>query len=161
MNENENDDFDNAVAEYLKSGLLPENSLLASAIQMRVAAIEGERELAAKSRKKYFRRIAVRMNDREHAELSDRAKKTDLSLSRYLIKAGLSDGQVLTAEEKEEIRQLRFELRKIGTNLNQIAFAFNASIRGSGDAPTTGELKEIQKKINDALETLLQFIKNL
>ena len=117
---------------------------------------------AKKSRPKlYTKQALVRTTEKELAELHDRARKTKLSLSRYLVKSGLSDGQVLTAEEKEEIRQLRFELRKIGTNLNQIAFAFNASIRGSGEAPTTAELKEIQRKIDDALETLLQFIKNL
>ncbi len=111
--------------------------------------------------KVYTKQALVRTTEKEIAELHDRARKAGLSLSRYLVRAGLSEGQVLSAEEKEEIRQLRFELRKIGTNLNQIAFAFNASVRGSGDAPTTEELKEVQKKINDALETLLQFIKNL
>ncbi len=113
------------------------------------------------SRKIYDKRTEVRLTERELEELHDRAKKTKLSVSRHLVKSGLSEGLVLTAEEKEELRQLRFELRKIGTNLNQIAFAFNASARGSGDAPTTAELKETQKKIDDALETLLQFIKNL
>jgi capsule polysaccharide export protein KpsE/RkpR len=109
--------------------------------------------------KLYTKQALVRTTEKEIAELHDRARKTKLSLSRYLVKSGLSDGQVLTAEEKEEIRQLRFELRKIGTNLNQIALAFNASMRGRGDEPTTKALKETQQKINDALGTLLQFIK--
>jgi hypothetical protein len=113
------------------------------------------------SRKIYEKRTEVRLTEPELKELHEKAGKVKLSLSRYLVKSALSDGQVLTPEEKEELRQLRFELRKIGTNLNQIAFAFNASARGSGDAPTTAGLKETQKKIDDALETLLQFIKNL
>jgi hypothetical protein len=99
------------------------------------------------SRKKLYDKSAlVRLTEKELSQLHKKAQQTDSSLSRYLLKAGLSDGRVLTAEDKEEIRRLRFELYKIGSNLNQISKAFNASQRGNSEAPTAEELKEAVKK---------------
>jgi hypothetical protein len=111
--------------------------------------------------KKFEKSALVRLTEPERKQLHQKAEKTKLSLSRYLVKAGLSDGQVLTAEDKEEIRQLRFELYKIGSNLNQITKSFNASRRGNGEEPTAQQLKETLEKVDSALETLLNFIKNL
>ncbi len=111
--------------------------------------------------KKYSKSALVRLTELERKQLHQVAGKTDLSLSRYLVKAGLSDGRVLTVEDKEEIRRLRFELYKIGSNLNQISKAFNASQHGNVEAPTAEELKEAIKKVNLGLEILLKFIKNL
>jgi hypothetical protein len=113
------------------------------------------------ARKLFDKRIEVRLTERELEELHDRAKKTKLSISRHLVKSGLSDGVILTAEDKEDIRQLRFELRKVGTNLNQVAYAFNASIRGEADAPTIAEINKSKKDIDEALATLLEFLKSL
>ena len=120
---------------------------------------ESEEKLTAKNRKKYFRRIAVRMTEREHAGLTDRAKKAGLSLSRYLIKAGLSDGQVLTADEREEIRQLRHEVRRAGINLNQIARSLNAWENGQSQPPPMSEIEETTRETGKVLKSLLRLIK--
>lgn len=110
------------------------------------------------AKKLYDKRIEVRLTERELNELHDRAMKTKLSVSRHLVKSGLSDGQVLTAEEKEEIRQLRFELRKISINLNQIGFALNASIRGEEVAATIADIKKSKRDVDQGLKILLKFL---
>jgi hypothetical protein len=117
--------------------------------------------MKTKSKKLYDKSALIRCTEQELKQLHQRAITSKLSLSRFFVKSALSDGQVLTAEDKEEIRQLRFELYKIGSNLNQISKAFNASRRGNGEEPTAQQLKETLEKADSALEILLDFIKNL
>ncbi len=88
--------------------------------------------------------------------MHEKARKTKLSLSRFLVKSALSDGKVATTEESEEIRQLRFELRKIGVNLNQIAHQLNASQYEASKMPTGSEINDIQELIETALKKLLK-----
>jgi hypothetical protein len=108
------------------------------------------------SKKLYEKSALVRCTEKELKQLHQRAEVSGLSLSRFLIKSALSDGKVPTAEEKEEIKQLRFEIRKIGVNLNQIAYQINASRRGASDPPTTSEIDEIQNLVEQILKKLLK-----
>lgn len=82
-----------------------------------------------------------------------------MSLSRYLVKAGLSGGQVLSPEERDEIRKLRLEIRKIGVNLNQITHNLNASRRGNNlSEPTADEIKSVAKAVEATLDELLKLL---
>jgi hypothetical protein len=108
------------------------------------------------SRKIYEKRTEVRLTEPELKQLHEKAKRAKLSLSRFLVKSALSDGKVLTAEEQEDIKQLRFEIRKIGVNLNQIAYSINASRRGQGQPPAQSEINEIQKLVEQVLKNLLK-----
>lgn len=109
-----------------------------------------------KSRRIYDKKALVRCTEAELAGLHQRAKKAKLSLSRYLVKSGLSDGKTLTAEEREELKRLRFDLRKIGVNLNQIAFASNAAHRGTGEPPNQAEFDQLQADLKKILDNLLK-----
>jgi hypothetical protein len=106
--------------------------------------------------KKYDKSALVRLTEPELKQLHKKAQKAELSLSRFFVKSALSDGQVLTAEEREEIKQLRFEIRKIGVNLNQIAYQINASRTGRSEPPTETEITEIQKLVEQILKKLLK-----
>lgn len=106
--------------------------------------------------KLYDKKALVRCTERELAELHQKAKKTKLSVSRFLVKSALSDEQILSAEEKEEIRQLRLEIRKIGVNLNQIAYSAHASRRGRAEPPAQEEIEDIQTSIEKVLKRLLE-----
>ena len=106
--------------------------------------------------KLYDKKALVRCTEREMAELHQKAKKTKLSVSRFLVKSALSGERILTAEKKDEIRQLRFEIRKIGVNLNQIAYAAHASRRGRGEPPAQGEIDDIQGLVEQTLKRLLE-----
>ncbi len=109
-----------------------------------------------KSRQIYEKRTEVRLTEKELSKLHEKAEKAKLSISRLLVKSALSDDKVLTAEEKDEIKQLRFEIRKIGINLNQIAHYINASQRGAGNPAPDNQINEIQKLIEQALRKLLK-----
>lgn len=77
--------------------------------------------------------IAWRVNDGEHAELTAKAERAGLSVAGYLRVSvfGKETPQPRAARrpplEKAELVALRYELRKIGGNLNQIAHAVNAA----------------------------------
>jgi hypothetical protein len=106
--------------------------------------------------KKYDKSALVRCTEPELKKIHEKAKRANLSLSRFLVKSALSDGKVPTAEEQEEIRQLRFELRKIGVNLNQIAYQINTSRHGASEPPPQSEIDEVQKLVEHVLKTLLK-----
>ncbi len=77
---------------------------------------------------RYPKMVTVRVSDSEHQQILERASRTRLSSSRFLVRAGLAqrfppirDRAVPSEEERRELEFLLFELRKIGVNLNQIA----------------------------------------
>jgi hypothetical protein len=109
--------------------------------------------------KKYDKTSLVRLTSTELEKIHSMAKKADLSISRYFVKSALSDGRVLTAEEKEEIKKLRFEIRKIGVNLNQITYALNASHHNVNiEEPTSNEIKAASKVVAGTLAKLLKLL---
>lgn len=111
-----------------------------------------------KTRQIYPKSSLVRCTEKELEQIHKKAEKAGLSVSRYFVKSALSDGKVLTAEEREEMRLLRLELRKIGINLNQIAYAINASRVGAGETPDITELDKTQELIRQTITTLLKKI---
>lgn len=112
--------------------------------------------LAKKSRRIYDKKALVRCTEAELIGLHDKAEKAKLSLSRFLVKSGLTDGRTPTAEEREDIRQLRFELRKIGVNVNQIAYSLHVAHRGDGQPPSQEEIDQIQADLKKILDNLLK-----
>lgn len=88
--------------------------------------------------------IRLRVNPDEQKDIETRAAQAGLSVSGYLraVIFGKDTPQPRAARrpvvEKEALVKLRYELRKIGGNLNQIAHAVNA---GKGfDAPGFAEI---------------------
>lgn len=106
--------------------------------------------------KKYTKTALVRCTEDELNKIHKKAEVANLSLSRFFVKSALSDGQVLTAEEKEEFKQLRFEVRKVGINLNQIAQILHLNIRGNVGSVTNEEIENIVAAINDVMSKLLK-----
>lgn len=106
-------------------------------------------------KKLYDKQALIRCTESELKQLHEKARRANLSLSRFLVKSGLSDGKILTIKERQEINQLRFEVRKIGINLNQIAYSINLSRRGQGQPPAQSKIDEIQELIEQVLRKLL------
>lgn len=82
----------------------------------------------------YPARITVRLTREEKAEILVRADRAVLSDSRYLVRCGLAkrlppmrDTPPPTEGERKDLEFLLFELRKVGTNLNQLAKRTNAA----------------------------------
>ena len=66
--------------------------------------------------------ICVRVTPTEKKELQKKADAAHLSLSRYLVKSA-SDKKIM---QTENILDLIFQIKKIGTNINQIAYIANS-----------------------------------
>lgn len=84
------------------------------------------------SQKRYQRSILVRVSDDEYRQLTERAERSAVSLSRLLVESTLTD-VVLSNEQKEDaqVASLQrewaiFEVARMGNNLNQIARQLNA-----------------------------------
>jgi predicted transcriptional regulator len=106
-------------------------------------------------RKLYPRSTRVRLTDDEHRRISERAKKADQSISRYLIENALRE-EAMTFDEREHAEAIVFqrdwainEVARVGNNLNQIARQLNSQ-RGSitSDAILTA-LIEVASVLNE------------
>lgn len=109
------------------------------------------------SRKQYAKSLLVRLTDAEKRDIEARAERAELSVSRFLVKSGLDEARAIDPEERRLRERALFELRKVGVNLNQIAYALNAarrSARGESDV-SAAEVKEITGE----LKAVLEFVK--
>ena len=74
--------------------------------------------------------LCLRLNQSEKEQLETNATKCGLSKSVYLRR--LIMGTEVKARPSSEIRELRTEVHKIGSNINQIARSINAE-QGSSE----------------------------
>ncbi len=74
---------------------------------------------------RYGCEFTIRATKEERERLLQRARAAQLSLSRYVVEAGLTTDVPGPAERALRERAL-FHTRKIGVNLNQIAHTLNA-----------------------------------
>ena len=96
--------------------------------------------------------ISLFLNEEEKRLLNDNSKKAGITKSAY-VREMINNKKYL--EERNllkafllEIDELKTELNKIGTNINQIAFALNAQVIPSENT--------IQKEINELKEILTE-----
>lgn len=97
--------------------------------------------------------ISLFLNEEEKRLLNDNSKKAGITKSAYVReminnKKYLEERNILKAFLLE-IDELKTELNKIGTNINQIAFALNAQVIPSENT--------IQKEINELKEILTEY----
>ena len=104
--------------------------------------------------------IFVRATEDEARRITAAAEGAGRSASRYLAELGaLDEGARLapapTAEELAALSALRYELRKVGVNLNQLAHRENsADAGGAAEPPTDAELREATAAVRVAVERI-------
>lgn len=107
------------------------------------------------SKKQYPKKILVRLTEAEKETIEKNAKKSELSVSRYLVRSGVGDERGLDPAERELREQAIYELRRVGVNLNQIAYALNAARRtGHGDEPPASEITKAAESLKIVLEAV-------
>jgi len=93
------------------------------------------------------RRIAVRVTDDQWGKLDTKAAARGLKIGGYLRTVALGSAGARTMKrasaERVELARLLGELGKLGSNVNQIAKAFNST----GAVPTPPELTAMQTDI--------------
>jgi hypothetical protein len=108
------------------------------------------------SKQQYPKKVLVRLTEAEKQEIEKNAKQSQLSVSRFLVRSGVGDERGLDPAERDLREQAIYELRRVGVNLNQIAYALNAARRtGRGGEPPTAEVT----KAAESLKTVLEAIK--
>ncbi|MGI5907455.1 MAG: plasmid mobilization protein [Christensenellales bacterium] len=76
--------------------------------------------------------ICLRLNEMEEMALKEKATQCGLSKSAYLRRLILD--KPVKARPPEAIHELYVEINRIGTNINQIARAYNAGATDPGSA---------------------------
>ena len=70
--------------------------------------------------------IFIRATKEEYEQINDLAEYTNMSPSRYLISCGLNQkikwrkAKKVTDQEREQLEELMWQLKKLGRNVNQL-----------------------------------------
>ncbi len=84
--------------------------------------------------------IVIRVTKQEKERLIKKSQEADMTLSEYLIEQGLERDIVII----EDVKNLVYELRKIGNNINQLTHLANSGVIRT---VYLDEFKEDMKKI--------------
>lgn len=86
----------------------------------------------SKADKKGRHHLHIELTPAQYRLLTEQAKACGLSKRAYLVR--LMEGTPVRAKPSQEIKDLRWEIHKIGVNINQIARSVNAGIARAEDA---------------------------
>lgn len=90
--------------------------------------------------------ITIRVTKQEKERLIKKSQKAEMTLSEYLIEQGLERDIVII----EDVKNLVYELRKIGNNINQLTYLANSgAIRTVYLDGFKDDMKKIWTNLND------------
>ena len=95
--------------------------------------------------------IVIRVTKQEKERLIKKSQEADMTLSEYLIEQGLERDIVII----EDVKNLVYELRKIGNNINQLTHLANSGVIRT---VYLDEFKEDMKKIWTNLNDIYNLI---
>lgn len=101
----------------------------------------------------------IRCTHKEKREIYTRARSANRSASRFLVELGtLGDGQLLAAplgpEEYAVLEALTVQLRRVGTNLNQLVHREHASAYTDVEPPSDNAVREAIRAIEQVLHLI-------
>ena len=94
------------------------------------AKLINERKSVIKITKDNKHHLHIELTEQQYKLLKNNCKASGLSMWLYLVK--LLEGTPIKARPSSEIRELRTEVHKIGSNINQIARSINTG-QGSSE----------------------------
>lgn len=86
----------------------------------------------SKADKKGRHHLHIELTPAQYQLLTKQSKACGLSKRAYLVR--LMEGTPLLVKPSQELKDLRWEVHKIGVNINQIARSVNAGIARAEDA---------------------------
>ena len=100
--------------------------------------------------------ISVRCTAEERSKIDDAARQAGLSIGAYLRSLALGSAGPRAVRrppiERKELARLLGHLGKVGSNLNQLAHAFNRERR----IPGLDELNAIRQKVGELRDALMK-----
>lgn len=89
---------------------------------------KGGNHIAGQAKKHH---LHIELTQKQYRRLTEQAKACGLSKRACLVR--LMEGNPIRAKPSQEIKDLRWEVHKIGVNINQIARSVNAGIARAED----------------------------
>ena len=96
------------------------------------------------------KRVNFRITEKELQKIKQKAKKSNMNLTKYLTMCALNKDIVVI----ENLKEFQVELRRIGNNLNQLTRLCNEGII------TCLELENIKKQVNEIWQLLNLLTRN-
>ena len=90
------------------------------------------------------KRVNFRITEKELEKIKEKAKKSNMNLTKYLTVCALNKNILVV----ENLKEFQLELRRIGKNLNQLTRLCNEGII------TCLELENIKKQVNEIWQLL-------
>lgn len=100
----------------------------------------------------YDNRLFVRLSKEEKAVIANRARKLDLSMSEYVRRCALrNDSRPVVEVDASMLRQIHANLKRAGSNLNQISRWLNSHRNQPGqfEEPLVEALAETSQAASD------------
>jgi hypothetical protein len=99
--------------------------------------------------------ISIRCTAKDHAVIDENATRTGLSIGAYLRALALGSAGPRAVRrppvERKELARLLGHLGKVGSNLNQLAHAYNRN----GWVPAFAELNAMRRQIGEMRDALM------
>lgn len=106
-------------------------------------------------REKRTARFELRLTEAEAGRIRERAEASGLSAAAYIRRAALSGGEPTPVADVRELRPLYAELRRCGSNVNQIARALNTyGAVGAGGAAVAASLAALERACDAVAEAM-------
>lgn len=94
------------------------------------------------------KRINIRLTEKEKKLIESKAKKCNMTVTKYIISSCLKDKIIIV----DGLDKVDTELRRIGNNINQLTRLSNERI------VKTVELKELRMEVNNIWQLLKQLV---
>lgn len=99
------------------------------------------------------RQLSIRLSEKEFAAFEKKRIASGLSKTEFLLKL-LRSSRIQVLQFSDAIKTLHGELRKIGVNINQIAYLVNIG----HDVQARHELHQISRQYEETLDRLNHFL---
>lgn|SRR5690554_1779234 len=121
-------------------------------------AVPDTTHVESRQRGRYPTGFPVRCTEVEKQEIFARAKRANRSASRFLVERGLSNGgngiASLSAEEREVVEGLMVQLRRLASNLHELASREHAAADDDFEEPSSAEIDEAVIEVRELLDQL-------
>ena len=105
------------------------------------------------------KRVSITLSNNEYAELEQRAKREGVKITTLVKNMALAYHQqdrIMPESVKSELQELRFLLRNVANNINQIAHYSNTIRRLADENGLLIEIQKMEETINNFVKQKLK-----